>query len=244
MKVYYFLQYLQAVFEKKFPDLNMKDPASKYNFMDACEKVFDDIVREVNDWPNPIGGHMQLYMFQHWDTFQQLGQRLRKNIFFIDDVTEVFAWFRNPMLSHAEVMSELVTLTCEKYSPEWFKKSLESHWFIKDCRSKQSHQVPQDRKMAARNYVLKLEPEQVVDLLDTLLDILKREDDVEKKKILDSIERDHFKEPMPEVDKDEIYVEKKKEAIIAVKKVLRHIVEEKITEKMKRLEASKDKNKK
>lgn len=132
MKVYYFLWYVQAAFDKEWPVIHMKDNSSKYKFMDACENVFDDIVREVNEWPNPIGGHMQLYLFQHWDTFQQLGERLRKNNFYIDDVTEVWTTFRNPMLSHADVMSELVTLTSEKYSPEWLKKSLESQRFIKD----------------------------------------------------------------------------------------------------------------
>lgn len=53
--------------------------------------------------------------------------------------------------------------------------------------------------------------------------------------MLASLEKDRFKEKMPEVDGDHIYVGKKKEAIAAVKKVVRHIVEEKITEKMKRL---------
>lgn len=94
-----------------------------------------------------------------------------------------------------------------------------------------------------RQYVLKLEPERVVTLVDTLLDILKREDDVDKKKMLETIENDYFEESMPEVDQDEIYVEKKKEAIKALQKVLRHIVEEKITQKMKRLEGCEDKNK-
>ncbi|PFX27099.1 hypothetical protein AWC38_SpisGene8230 [Stylophora pistillata] len=131
MGVYYFLRYLQAVFEKKLPDLEMKDPASKYRFMDACEKLFDDTVREVNAWTNPLGGHMQLYMFKHWDAFEKLGERLRWNEFFVDDVTEVFASFRNPMLSHAEVMSEMVTLTfiyvpmeCCKELPDSYPKEV------------------------------------------------------------------------------------------------------------------------
>lgn len=132
MKVYYFLWDVQAAFDKEWPVIHMKDNSSKYKFMDACKNVFDDIVREVNEWPNPIGGHMQLYLFQHWDTFQQLSKRLRKNNFYIDDVTEVWTTFRNPMLSHADVMSELMTLTSERYSPEWLKKSLESQRFIKD----------------------------------------------------------------------------------------------------------------
>ena len=99
--------------------------------------------------------------------------------------------------------------------------------------------------MASSNhqYVLKLEPERVVTLVDTLLDILKREDDMDEKKMLETIENDYFEESMPEVDQDEIYVEKKKEAIKALQKVLRHIVEEKITQKMKRLEGCEDKNK-
>lgn len=60
---------------------------------------------------------MQLYMFKHWEAFEKLGERLKWNKFFVDDVTEVFASFRNPMLSHSDVMSEMVTLTCVKYSP-------------------------------------------------------------------------------------------------------------------------------
>lgn len=132
MEVYYLLGYIQAVFEKKLPVLEINDPASKYRFMTACEELFDETVREVNEWPNPIGGHMQLYMFKYWEEFEKLGECLKSNKFFLDDVIEVFASFRNPMLSHSDVMSEMVTLTCVKYSSEWFKKTAESHRFIKN----------------------------------------------------------------------------------------------------------------
>lgn len=41
MEVYYFLRYLKAVFEKKLPVLEMNDSASKYRFVNACDKLFD-----------------------------------------------------------------------------------------------------------------------------------------------------------------------------------------------------------
>ncbi|PFX12153.1 hypothetical protein AWC38_SpisGene23931 [Stylophora pistillata] len=85
--------------------------------------------------------------------------------------------------------------------------------------------------------VIQLIPEQVVLLLDTMLDILKKEEEISERAILETIEDDQSNQPMPEIDNNKIYV-KKKEATNAVKRVLRHIVEERLEAKIKGLEAT------
>ncbi|PFX13026.1 putative RNA-directed DNA polymerase from transposon BS [Stylophora pistillata] len=81
------------------------------------------------------------------------------------------------------------------------------------------------KKMAAcRVKTVRLIPEQIYLLLDTVLDILKKEQCIEERIILDTTEADISQPEDPEVDKDPIYVEKKKQALTAVRKVLSNIL--------------------
>ena len=77
-----------------------------------------------------------------------------------------------------------------------------------------------------------LMPVQIYLMLDTILDILKKEESIDEGKILESIKADISQQELPEVDDDELYVEKKRVAMAGVHKVLRYIVEKRLSTKL------------
>ncbi|PFX26630.1 hypothetical protein AWC38_SpisGene8672 [Stylophora pistillata] len=82
---------------------------------------------------------------------------------------------------------------------------------------------------------VRLIPEQIYLLLDTILDLRKKEENISERVILESIESDISQPPLEDVDEGEAYTKKKTDAMKAVRKVLRHIVEQRLETKMKRV---------
>lgn len=85
-------------------------------------------------------------------------------------------------------------------------------------------------------------PEQIYLLLETAVDILKKEEDIDVDVILYSIEDREENRPDAELARDRMYVDLKGVAMTAVRNLLKYIIEKRLEDKLKRVEQTKGSN--